>query len=91
MARWKLAFCWWPRRLAVSEGANGMRFIGWVWLQTAYLTNNFNHGWVAFLDNQTPEYLERCPFCKRTLKEGNDDEQDCKRTLPDAQNAGSVL
>ena len=46
-----------------------MRFIGWVWLQRAYLTNNVNHGWVAFLDNQIDDYLNKCPCCKRALKE----------------------
>lgn len=68
MSRWKTTFVLWPRRLAVNEGGGGMRFIGWVWLQRAYLTNNLNHGWVAFLDNQTPEYLNKCPCCKRALK-----------------------
>lgn len=66
-ARWKTTFVLWPRRLAVHEGDKGMRFVGWVWMQRAYLTNNFSHGWVAFVENQTPEYLDKCPCCKRSL------------------------
>ena len=68
--RWKTKFCLLPRRLAVvnNQDSNQMRFVGWVWLQRAYLTNNINHGWVAFLDKQTPEYLDVCPCCKRGLK-----------------------
>lgn len=67
--RFKVAFCVIPRRLAVHEGERGMRFIGWVWMQKAYLTNNLSHGWVAFLDNQTPDQLTKCPCCGRYMKE----------------------
>lgn len=68
--RWKLKFCLLPRRLAVNDGDGSMRFVGWVWMQLAYLTNNINHGWVAFLDNQTPEHLSKCPCCNRPVKGG---------------------
>lgn len=66
--RWKTSFCLWPRRLVTKEGDGVMRFIGWVWMQRAYLTNNINHGWIAFVDNQTPEYLDVCPCCKKPVK-----------------------
>lgn len=66
--RWKVSYVLWPRRLAVKND-DGMKFVGWVWLQKAYLTNNLNHGWVAFLDNQTEEYLSKCPCCNRLFKE----------------------
>jgi hypothetical protein len=42
-----------------------MEFIGWVWMQRATLTNNLNHGWVAFLDS-TPE-PEKCKKCGQLL------------------------
>lgn len=68
--RWKTMFCIIPRRLAAkSTNDNGMKFVGWVWMQRAYLTNNVNHGWVAFVESQTAEYLDKCPCCKRPLKE----------------------
>ena len=42
-----------------------MEFIGWVWMQRAALTNNLNHGWVAFLDAK-PE-PEKCKKCGQLL------------------------
>lgn len=65
MSRWKVTFTLLPRRLAVNDGNGHMRFVGWVWLQKAYLTNNVSHGWVAFMDDQTEEQLSKCPCCKR--------------------------
>ena len=58
----KVAFVWWPKRLAVHH-EDGWDFIGWVWLQRAYLTHNLQHGWIAFVKNQTPQMLDRCPRC----------------------------
>lgn len=71
--RFKIKFCLIPRRLAIHEGDLGMRFVGWVWLQTAYLSKNMSHGWVAFVDNQNEEQLSRCPCCKRPLKDTKND------------------
>lgn len=68
--RFKTMFCLLPKRLAINEGEEGMRFVGWVWMQRAYLTKNIHHGWVAFLNNQTSEYLDKCPCCKRAAKGG---------------------
>jgi len=45
--------------------ADGYDFVGWIWRQKAYLVNNAHHGWIAFLDQQTPENLNRCPCCDR--------------------------
>lgn len=71
MSRFKIKFCWWPVRLArhiqrdetkpFADTGPDMEFIGWVWMQNAHLTNNLNHGWVAFLDSKlsTP----RCKTC----------------------------
>ena len=41
------------------------RFIGWVWMQPAFLVNSLNHGWIAFVSDQTEENLIICPMCKR--------------------------
>lgn len=63
-SRFKVACVpWWrPVRLAVKT-AEGYDFVGWVWRQKAYLVNNLHHGWIAFLDQQTPENLNRCQHC----------------------------
>ena len=60
MSRFKTKFCWWPVRLALYEEdrAPAMAFIGWIWLQEAHLTNNINHGWIAFLDDQPAKRVE---------------------------------
>lgn len=75
----KKQFCWWPVRLArnvdklVGRVAGKdiyepkMEFIGWVWMQEAYLTNNLNHGWVAFLDSKPLK--PRCSKCGQDLPE----------------------
>lgn len=63
-SRFKVAYVpWWrPVRLAVKT-AEGYDFVGWVWRQKANLVNNLHHGWIAFLDQQTPENLNRCQHC----------------------------
>ena len=70
--RFKTAWVpWWrPVRLAVQNGKpgemTGFRFVGWVWRQRARLVNNINHGWIAFVDDQTEEKLrDTCPECGR--------------------------
>lgn len=75
MSRLKTKFCWWPVRLArhikcdetkpFADIGPNMEFIGWVWMQRAHLTNNLNHGWVAFLDSTPLE--PRCKTCGQLL------------------------
>ena len=64
----KIAYVpWWrPVRLAQRHN-NGFDFVGWVWRQQARLVNNSHHGWIAFIDDQTPEKLKACPCCERPL------------------------
>lgn len=64
----KVAFVWWPRRLTRSH-TYGFDWVGWVWLQRAYLVYNVNHGWIAPLDYQTEEILNAstCLWCGQTL------------------------
>lgn len=55
MKLYKTVYCWWPIRLAQHiknspPDKPNMRFIGWAWMQRAKVVNNFNHGWVAFID-----------------------------------------
>lgn len=58
---------WWrPIRLA-ARNENGFDFIGWVWRQKAYMVNNINHGWIAFLEDQTLKNLTICHCCKQPL------------------------
>jgi len=70
VSTFKTKFCWWPVRLARhNEGAlppePSMEFIGWVWMQEAHLTNNLNHGWVAFLDAKP--WPKKCKTCGQEL------------------------
>ncbi|MDP1634580.1 MAG: hypothetical protein Q8L69_07840 [Gallionellaceae bacterium] len=64
-ARIKTVFLWWPVRLARLTGTTlahsstpTIEIIGWVWLKRATISNNINHGWLAFLD-ETP-LPQRC-------------------------------
>jgi len=69
--RFKVAYVpWWrPIRLAMrqGEGSVGWEFIGWLWRQKAYMVNNHYHGWIAFVEDQTPEKLVVCASCKRPI------------------------
>jgi hypothetical protein len=73
MSNFKTKFCWWPVRLArrypvkvdVDVTENRMEFIGWAWLQTANLTRNLNHGWIALLDSEPLK--PRCRKCGQLL------------------------
>lgn len=47
-SRFKVAFCIRPRRLAVKD-AEGMKFVGWVWMQKA---------------DQTPHIVREADGCK---------------------------
>lgn len=80
-AMFKVAYVpfWRPVRLAVREKVEfdltRMRFVGWVWMQQAYMVKNLNHGWVAFLEDQTEDKLKRCPYCKQLTHQPNEQEQ----------------
>lgn len=71
----KIKFCWLPKRIAnwADDEHTHFRWIGWVWLQKAYLTKNLQHGWIAFVDNQVDKKLVKpcCPYCKKILPENN--------------------
>jgi hypothetical protein len=56
---------WWnrPVRLVKRGGEGHFDFVGWVWNQKAYLVKNLNHGWIAFVEDQTPENIEHW-FCR---------------------------
>lgn len=59
---------WWKpvplARWRSEDHEQGFEFIGWAWRQRAYLVKNISHGWIAFVDMQTPENLrECCPAC----------------------------
>jgi len=56
-----------PIRLA-RKTDKGSEFIGWLWRQKAFTVNNLHHGKIAFLEDQTPENLnkETCPLCKKS-------------------------
>jgi hypothetical protein len=71
-ARIKTVFLWWPVRLARLTGTSmthsstpTIEIIGWVWLKRATISNNINHGWLAFLD-ATP-LLPRYNKCDQLL------------------------
>lgn len=70
-ASWKVVqLRWWnlPIRLAHRD-KDGLKFVGWVWNQRAYLVKNLNHGWIAFVEDQTPENIDIwfCDHCGASL------------------------
>ena len=67
--RYKVAYCWWPKLLAMQNKYGSSDFIGYVWRTKAFLTRNDNYGWVAFLEDQTEEKMATCPCCKRPIKD----------------------
>lgn len=74
MSNFKTKFCWWPVRLAqhienAPSDKPNMRFIGWVWMQKVYLTNNHHHGWIAFLDSKPIDI--RCKKCGQMIINNN--------------------
>ena len=60
---------WYRRYPLLVSGPDGHRQVGWVSGQRAYLVNNLNHGWVAFVDQQTPENIDHwfCPHCNASI------------------------
>lgn len=61
---------WWhrPVPLYAKKDGNHVR-VGWVWNQRAYVVRNLALGWVAFVDQQTPENIDvwHCPQCGALL------------------------
>lgn len=66
MSRTRVAYVpWWrPIRLVMRNG-NGFDFIGWAWREKVYMVNNMHHGWIAFVEDQTPANLSCCKECGR--------------------------
>lgn len=75
-SRFKVTFVLRPRRLAVVDEDDSIRFIVWVWMQRAYIVKNVYHGWIAYVHNQKPEMIEKCPSCNRPFNTTGDTEQD---------------
>lgn len=68
---WKVVHIhWWnkPVRLVAKNG-DCLHFVGWVWNQRAYLVKNLHHGWIAFVEDQTPENIDTwfCDHCGASL------------------------
>ena len=66
-SRFKVAHIkWWHRPVKLIK-RNGAFFeqVGWVWNQRAYLVNNLSEGWIAFIEDQTPENINVwfCDHC----------------------------
>lgn len=59
--RWKvkrLRWWNWPIALYRKDKDSGFTRVGWIWNQPAYIVNNLNHGWIAFVEDQTAERLK---------------------------------
>jgi hypothetical protein len=55
---------WWHKPVPLAKKTpHGLDLIGWVWNQRAYLVKNLHHGWIAFVDDQTPENIDHW-FCR---------------------------
>lgn len=54
---------WWRPIMLCAHTENGIKQVGWVWRQTVYAVDNLNHGWIAFVEDQTHENLAKCPHC----------------------------
>ena len=63
-----------PVRLAAwSTDRSHFNFVGWVWRQKAYLVNNLAHGWIAFVEDQTPEKLNTCLACGQRIPQKDEE------------------
>lgn len=61
---------WWHKPVPlVQKRADGWTKVGWVWNQWAYLVNNVSLGWMAPVDDQTPEKIDtwKCPHCQASI------------------------
>lgn len=69
-SRFQIRFAWWPIRQVAKQESGGFDFTGAVyWLRRVNAVNNLAHGWIAFVDAQTPEHFARCPACNQLLKD----------------------
>lgn len=59
----------WKKVPLYVHGKDEFRQVGWVSGQRAYLVNNLSLGWVAFVDQQTPDNIDHwfCPHCKAAI------------------------
>lgn len=77
---------WWnkPIPLLTKRGGEHHR-VGWVWNQWAYLVNNISMGWVAFVEDQTPEniHIWKCNHCGASLwiTQRSEIEQSIKKSM----------
>ena len=57
-----------PVPLVTRRGGDHVQ-VGWVWNQWAYLVNNLALGWVAFMEDQTPENIDiwKCAHCGASI------------------------
>jgi hypothetical protein len=61
---------WWQKPVPLyAQRDGGFVHVGWAWNQWAYLVNNTAMGWVAFVEDQTPENIDvwKCPHCGASL------------------------
>ena len=72
MVNFKTKFCWLPVRLARNVKREPedigpvLEFIGWTWMEKAYLTNNINHGWINILDSKPIQ--KYCIMCGQKVE-----------------------
>jgi hypothetical protein len=65
MKWWNLPIPLYSRSMKPDEWVR----VGWVWNQRARVINNISLGWIAFVEDQTPERLALCPMCDRAKDE----------------------
>ncbi|MBN9410878.1 MAG: hypothetical protein J0H69_17170 [Burkholderiales bacterium] len=72
-SRWQVRdIKWWhkPRPLMQrNPNGDGWKQIGYVWNQRAYMVNNLIEGWIAFIEDQTPDKIDLwvCPYCSNSM------------------------
>lgn len=63
---------WWnlPVPLVTRKSSGVFQRVGWAWNQKAYLVNNLNEGWIAFVEDQTPENIDMfaCEHCGAAMR-----------------------
>lgn len=61
---------WWQKPVRLVAKRDGEHVVvGWAWNQWAYVVNNLAMGWVAFVEDQTPENIDvwKCNHCGASL------------------------
>lgn len=61
---------WWHKPVPlVAKHDDGYQQVGWAWNQWAYLVRNMHAGWVAYVENQTPENIDiwKCSHCGASI------------------------